>query len=212
MLRPECGRRPIQKSPIQSPIEKARSRFPRRGLNSWAQFLGSILRLNSCDDHNVPVICPACQFSRDEGFVARWRRLFKPLNRRHLVVRRWLVRFGSGGRWRTGAACSLYLGRHARLCCSLDPRTPRGMPQSPGMRDRRPGGIADNRAGHRTDRSQHNRAGYRAQRRVPRALLGLCFERNKQAYDQRSNQKILHGAFPAQYASAKDSENTATPR
>jgi hypothetical protein len=86
------------------------------------------------------------------------------------------------------------------------------MSQSPGVRDRRPGGIADKRAGHRTDRSQHDRAGYRAEGRIPRALLGLCFERNKRAYDQRANQKILHGAFPAQYASAKDSENTATPR
>src|ERR1700693_209248 len=86
------------------------------------------------------------------------------------------------------------------------------MLQSPGMRDRRPGGIADKRAGHRTDRSQHDRARYGAEGRIPRALLGLRFERNKQTYDQRSNQKILHGAFPAQYASAKDSENTATPR
>jgi hypothetical protein len=45
---PECGRRPIQKLDAQAPMQKARGR--RRGLNS-------------CDDDNVPVICPACQFS-----------------------------------------------------------------------------------------------------------------------------------------------------
>jgi hypothetical protein len=40
MLRPECGRRPI---------EKARDRFSRRGL------------CYSCDDGNMPVICPTYQ-------------------------------------------------------------------------------------------------------------------------------------------------------
>jgi hypothetical protein len=174
---------------FKNPIQKARGRFPGAG---------SIVALNSCDDDNVPVICPTCQFYRRGGIVSRRRRLFKPLNRRHRVGRRRLVRSG-GRRWRTRAACSLYLGRRARLCCSLDPRTPRGMSQSPGVRDRRPGGIADKRAGHRTDRSQHDRARYRAEGRIPRALLGLCFERNKRSYNQRSNQKILHGAFPAQY-------------
>jgi hypothetical protein len=49
-------------------MQKARDRFPGAGsilgLNSWAQFLGSILALNSRDADNVPVICPTCQFFR----------------------------------------------------------------------------------------------------------------------------------------------------
>ena len=42
-----CGRRPIR----ETRIEKARGRFPGAGFG------------NSCDDENMPVICPTCQMS-----------------------------------------------------------------------------------------------------------------------------------------------------
>jgi hypothetical protein len=52
MLRPECGRRPIQKFRLK--ITNAKSPRPVPGA-------GSIVALNSCDADNVPVICPTCQ-------------------------------------------------------------------------------------------------------------------------------------------------------
>lgn len=50
-----CGRRPIQ----EVRTEKARGRFPGAGF------------LNSCDDANMPVICPTCQI-----FEGDYRRFY----------------------------------------------------------------------------------------------------------------------------------------
>jgi hypothetical protein len=52
MLRPECGRRPIQKFRSKKQMQKARDQFPGAG---------SIVAANSCEDDNVPVICPTWQ-------------------------------------------------------------------------------------------------------------------------------------------------------
>ena len=59
MVRPECGRRPI---------EKARGRFPGAGSQDF------------CDDEEMPVICPTCQLlfkmlkqDRREIIAASWQ-------------------------------------------------------------------------------------------------------------------------------------------
>jgi len=48
MLRPECGRRPIQIIRVKKSDAKSPRPVSRRGLNC-------------CEDDNVPVICPTCQ-------------------------------------------------------------------------------------------------------------------------------------------------------
>jgi hypothetical protein len=52
MLRPECGRRPIQKFRLKITDAKSPQPVSRRGLDC---------SVNSCEDDNVPVICPTCQ-------------------------------------------------------------------------------------------------------------------------------------------------------
>ena len=107
------GRRPIS----ESSNDKTRDRFPGAG---------SIF--TSCDVRNMPVICPTGQvfcYSR----IIRSLDLFETLNRRQLSRGGRLGR--SGRRRRTRLGCGLRLRRHARLRCSLHPRTRRGPSHAP---------------------------------------------------------------------------------
>jgi hypothetical protein len=160
--------------------KKPAAGFPWRGL--W----------NSCDDEDMPVICPTCQIPlvrvrpAPPGLV-----LFKPLNR-------W--RHGSPGgkrrrpdsRRRTCRCGCLSLRRAGGLCCMCCTGSRRRSLHPPGARDRRPRGISDERTCHRADRSEHDGARHRAQRCASGTLLGFCLEREKRSCDQCTHKQSLH--------------------
>jgi hypothetical protein len=59
-----------------------------------------------------------------------------------------------------------------------------GSPETPRTRDRWSGGIADNRTGKRSDRSEHNRAGQGPEGGIPAAFL-----RYRRRWNQRQSQR-----------------------
>ena len=95
LVRPECGRRPIQ---------KARDRFPGAGFNYFG------------DGDDMPVICPTCQTLKLNEANAR-ARLLKALHRRRLVA-------ASFGRFRDGQRCPpgciLFVSCGVGLSCTVD--------------------------------------------------------------------------------------------
>jgi hypothetical protein len=168
--------------PDEARIEKNPRPVSRRGL------------LNSCDDDNMPVICPTCQ-----NFLTRLQiyppaLLFKSLNR-------W--RRGSLGgkrrgpdRWRRtcrGDRLSLRCRTGLRRMPCPGPRW--GSLHSPGARNRRPGGVSDERTRHRADGSQHDGARHRTQRGTSGPLLCPCLEREKRSCDQCAHEQSLHRDF-----------------
>jgi hypothetical protein len=183
------GRKRVRRRRPTMDAVKCRSRLDRKSPRPV-----SGAGLGSSDALNVPVICPTCQFFRS-GRVDRSLDLFKTLNRRSLGAGWRSGRFGR--RRRSDTAGGLWLRRRARLRCSLNPRTRRGASPPPGARDRGPGGKADQRTRHRANGSQHHRARDRAQRRIARALLRSCFERNERARDQCGDQNNPHGESPS---------------
>jgi hypothetical protein len=157
-----CGCRPIQ---------KARDRFPRRGLNS-------------CDVGDMPVICPTCQIfcvTLANAFLVKslnWRRgLCADGWRRGLYAGNC---FGSFDSWRrTSLRGHLFPGAGARLSCMPRPGSRCGTPDSPGTRDRGPRRISDERTCHRAHGPQHDRSRHRAQGSTSGTILSSCFNRNK---------------------------------
>ena len=166
------GRRPI----LKVWNEKTRGRFPGAGF------------LNSCDDRDMPVICPTCQIFSAAQILPSML-LFKSLNRRCC----WLSAhnlFGIGdGRCRDLGG-GLLLRSGAGLC---DPPCPR--PRSsdpPGMCDRWSCGKSNDRTGHRAHGSQHDRARHRPQGSIAGTTLSSCFERQKGSRDRRRNKPFFH--------------------
>jgi hypothetical protein len=149
--------------------------------------------LNSCDVGNMPVICPTCQII---CVIFANAFLVKSLNwRRGLCAGN---RFGSSGGWRRGLYAGncfgsfgswrrTYLrgrlfpgaGSGAGLSCMPRPGSRCGTPDSPGMRDRGPRRISDERTCHRTHGSQHDGSRHRAQGSTSETILSPCFKRNK---------------------------------
>jgi hypothetical protein len=143
---------------------------------------------NSCDDEDMPVICPTCQiFCGTVAYAPAL--LFKPLDRRRGFCGN---DFGCFGNWRRGFCSNrfdrlgnwqrscpggrLLLGSDAGLCCTPRARARRGMPYTPGMRDRGSCGISDQRTCHRAHRSQNDRARHRAQGSASSTILSSCLE------------------------------------
>ncbi len=146
----------------------------------------------NCDDKLMPVFCPTAQdiFSLvfAEAFSVKTlhrRRGFSSCNR--------LGRFDR--RRRTHLGRRLLLGCGGCLSLASNPRARRRAPTSPGMRNRGSCRVTDKRAGHRTDRSQHDRSRYGAQRSTSRALLSARFEREQRSSDHRRNKRSLHRYF-----------------
>jgi len=176
----KCGRRPIRVTRFRIANEKARGRFPGAGF------------CNSCDDEDMPVICPTCQTLFWKQPPISWRLLVKPLNR-------W--RGCSGGN-RFGGFCDRQrrrLGGSLLLCPGIGLYyTARArMSGTPGMCDRGASRVSDERARHRADRSQHDGAGHRAQGSTSGALLRARLERKKCRCDHRCHKQFLHHVSPA---------------
>jgi hypothetical protein len=145
--------------------EKTRGRFPGAGF------------LSSCDDANMPVICPTCQiFSATEIFSPTL--LFKALHRRRCRLSAHNL-FRIGDRRGRDPGGGLLLRCGTGLCDPPRPRSRIGSPDAPGMRDRGSCGKSNDRAGHRAHRSQHNRARHRPQGSISGTTLSPCFERQK---------------------------------
>jgi hypothetical protein len=148
----------------------------------------------------MPVICPTCQMfcltvilSSTLISIRNDQTLIKPLNRRRRFSRdNRGGRLGNRQRGCAGGLCS-----SARLRDTTRMRTGSRMPNSPGTRDRRPGGISDERARHRAHRSQNYRAGHRAQGSTAGTLLGFCLQRNKQPADHSRNKQFTHHTLVA---------------
>jgi hypothetical protein len=140
----------------------------------------------SCDDEDMPVICPTCQIFLWSPVDRAPALLLKSLHRgrgscgydwRRSFCR---TRFNRpGNRQRVHLGSRLLLGSSLRGCAGLrympGARRRRGMPNSPGMRDRGSSGISNQRSRHRAHRSQNDCARYRAQSRTSGARLGICF-------------------------------------
>jgi hypothetical protein len=147
--------------------------------------------LNSCDVGDMPVICPTCQIIRvifANAFLVKslnWRRGLCAGNRfgssggrrRRLDAGNC---FGSFGSWRrTYLRGRLFPGAGAGLSCIPRPGSRCGTPDSPGMRDRGPRRISDERTCHRAHGSQHDGSRHRAQGSTSGTILSPCFKRNK---------------------------------
>src|SRR5258708_30616572 len=104
----------------------------------------------------MPVICPTCQIFLQEPPIDRPRFSIKSLNRRRdALPGKGLGRFHGWRRTRRGGrllpSCKLlfsrllsskFLSSTTGLCCTLSPRPRCRPPNSPGTRDRGPGGIS----------------------------------------------------------------------
>ena len=156
----------------------------------------------------MPVICPTCQI-----FCVTLANtfLFKSLDRRRGLRagncfggfggwRRGLYagnRFGGfNSRWRTCLGRRLFSGSNAGLSCMLRSRSRRGSPHSPGMRDRGPCRISNERACHRAHRSQDDRSRHRPQGSISGTILSFCFGRHECPCDQGANKQFLHRGSP----------------
>ena len=140
----------------------------------------------SCDDEDMPVICPTCQIFWNDRRSSPTR-LFKSLNRRRGFLRGNRFRSFDNRRWsHSGGSLLLVcrlLGRGLRDSTGLrgisSTGSRSGSPNSPRMRDRGTCGISNERACHRAHRSQNDRARQRAQSGTSGTLLRSCFERKK---------------------------------